>query len=128
MQENTGTSLLEAFSYEQIRVHLNKLRDAAFISAQAHANSTKTEILYPNPENDQACSACGVIKLAFEPPAIFCSSCSQKIKRNQVKHLFRCGTAHQESICLRPVQQKADGASNIMGQNEGFRSRMLMQK
>lgn len=84
LQENTGTSLLEAFSYDEIKTHLNKLRDAAFISAQALANSTKTEILYPNPKNDAACSACGVIKLAFEPPAIFCSCCSQKIKRNQV--------------------------------------------
>ena len=83
-QENTGTSLLEAFSHEQIELHLNKLRDAAFLAAQAQARD-KTEINYPDPGNDQACSACGVIKLAFEPPAIFCSSCSQKIKRNQVR-------------------------------------------
>lgn len=98
LQENTGTSLLEAFSYEQITVHLNKLRDAAFISAQAHANSTKTEMLYPNPENEQACSACGVIKLAFEPPAIFCSSCSQKIKRNQVNACNSCAVARETAV------------------------------
>ena len=84
MQANTGTSLLEAFTYDQIKTHLGKLREAAFQSAHSQAASAKAEIQYPNPDNEQACSACGVIKLAFEPPAIYCSCCNQRIKRNQV--------------------------------------------
>lgn len=36
----------------------------------------------------EPCAACHVCRYTFEPPSIFCTSCSQRIKRNQV----RCST------------------------------------
>ena len=99
--------MLEAFTYDQIKMHLGKLREAAFQAAHSQAASAKAEIQYPNPDNDQACSACGVIKLAFEPPAIYCSCCNQRIKRNQVW----LSTAHSCprlcSSCLATVAKLA---------------------
>ena len=38
----------------------------------------------PNPDDDSACAVCGIIRLTFEPPAVYCTSCAQRIKRNQV--------------------------------------------
>lgn len=38
---------------------------------------------WSDPQSDP-CAACGVCRYTFEPPSIFCTSCSQRIKRNQV--------------------------------------------
>lgn len=80
MQENTGTSLLEAFTVEEVQTHLNRLQKAA-------PSSTREPSVPCNPANPEACSACGVVKLAFEPAAVFCTSCNQRIKKNQVGRL-----------------------------------------
>ena len=32
----------------------------------------------------EPCAACKVCRYTFEPPSVFCTSCSQRIKRNQV--------------------------------------------
>ena len=77
VQENTGTSLLEAFSDLEVKTHLKRLREAA-------VGSTRDTNAVCNPNNQEACSACGIVRLAFEPAAIFCSSCNQRIKKNQV--------------------------------------------
>ena len=37
----------------------------------------------PNYLDENACHACGGTRLTFEPAAIYCSICVQKIKRNQ---------------------------------------------
>lgn len=78
-QENRGTSLLEAFTLDEIVAHLGMLRDAA----AAGAGAGKGYVL-PNFHDENACSACGGTRLTFEPAAIYCSACVQKIKRNQV--------------------------------------------
>ena len=36
---------------------------------------------------ESLCKACNVSRYTFEPPSIFCTSCQQRIKRNQVRHL-----------------------------------------
>ena len=35
----------------------------------------------------EPCAACHVCRYTFEPPSVFCTSCSQRIKRNQVPGL-----------------------------------------
>ena len=34
--------------------------------------------------DDSVCKACGVARLTFEPPSLYCTACGQRIKRNQV--------------------------------------------
>ena len=36
---------------------------------------------------ESLCKACNVSRYTFEPPSIFCTSCQQRIKRNQVRLL-----------------------------------------
>ena len=36
---------------------------------------------------ESLCKACNVSRYTFEPPSIFCTSCQQRIKRNQVRRL-----------------------------------------
>ncbi len=35
--------------------------------------------------DDSVCKACGVARLTFEPPSLYCTACGQRIKRNQVR-------------------------------------------
>lgn len=39
----------------------------------------------PNIHDDNCCSMCGLMRLTFEPPAVYCTSCAQRIKRNHVR-------------------------------------------
>lgn len=34
---------------------------------------------------ESLCKACNISRYTFEPPSIFCTSCQQRIKRNQVR-------------------------------------------
>lgn len=34
---------------------------------------------------ESLCRACNISRYTFEPPSIFCTSCQQRIKRNQVR-------------------------------------------
>jgi len=59
-------------------MHLHRLQEAA-------PHSTRDPVAPPcNPNNPEACSACGVVRLAFEPEAVFCTCCGLRIKKNQV--------------------------------------------
>lgn len=61
----------------QIRVHLQQIATAA--------QQTKTQAQLPvNPGDD--CKVCGLTKLTFEPPCIYCTQCGQRIKRGQIYH------------------------------------------
>ena len=37
--------------------------------------------------DDSVCKACGVARLTFEPPSLYCTACGQRIKRNQVRRI-----------------------------------------
>ena len=37
---------------------------------------------------ESLCRACNISRYTFEPPSIFCTSCQQRIKRNQVRCAF----------------------------------------
>lgn len=72
--QNTGTSLLETFTAEQIKLHLELVR-----SAQAQVKAGQAPPLNPS----DMCTVCQCTKLLYEPPVIYCSLCGLKIKRGQ---------------------------------------------
>eukprot|EP00879_Flechtneria_rotunda_P004691 GHRR01004955.1.p1 GENE.GHRR01004955.1~~GHRR01004955.1.p1 ORF type:complete len:1088 (+),score=359.45 GHRR01004955.1:402-3266(+) len=75
--KNTGTSLLECFEFHEIRTHLETIATTA--------QQTKTQSQLPVNPGDE-CKVCGLTKLTFEPPCIYCIQCGQRIKRGQTYH------------------------------------------
>ena len=74
---NTGTSLLETFTLEQLSMHLSLTYEAATPARQAQVTRPH------NPQEDTLCMVCLVTKLTFEPATLYCSTCGNKIKRSQ---------------------------------------------
>ncbi|BDA47644.1 probable histone acetyltransferase HAC1 [Coccomyxa sp. Obi] len=84
MQGNHGTSLIEAMNALEIRSHLDTLQQQqgpGSMGAKAPLGSGLPA--WSDPQSEP-CAACHVCRYTFEPPSIFCTSCSQRIKRNQV--------------------------------------------
>lgn len=75
--QNTGTSLLECFDAHAIHTHVT--------TTYEHAQSSKTPAQMPVNPGDE-CKVCGLTKLTFEPPCIYCTTCGQRIKRGQTYH------------------------------------------
>lgn len=75
--QNTGTSLLETFNQEQIEMHVRTTYD--------QAQASKVPAQMPINIGDD-CKVCGLTKLTFEPPCIYCTTCGQRIKRGQTYH------------------------------------------
>lgn len=73
---NQGTSLLEAFSAEEIRTHLTMLR--------SRPGQPQGYVVPIDESDENQCKACGDKRLTFEPPSLYCTCCGQRIKRNQV--------------------------------------------
>mmetsp|Transcript_3745 Transcript_3745/g.10568 ORF Transcript_3745/g.10568 Transcript_3745/m.10568 type:complete len:1130 (-) Transcript_3745:1380-4769(-) len=74
--KNTGTSLLETFTSEQITAHTELIRSGTEAD-RAKLSPGKDPI-------DDLCGVCGLSQLKFEPPVIYCMTCGLKIKRGQV--------------------------------------------
>jgi len=72
--------LLEAFEAADITNHVKLLRQAAAAGPRGQQQPA------PNLEDENACRVCGVSRLTFEPPCLFCTQCGQRIKRGQVFH------------------------------------------
>lgn len=85
-----GTSLLECFSPDEVRTHLATLRltetnnlltkDQPMSARRRDAEGERAIA----GATEQACRACGVERLTFEPPPLYCYSCVGRIKRGQV--------------------------------------------
>ena len=92
---NTGASLIETFTAEDINVHINicKLRTGA--RGRAHG---------ADPEDShagQACPACDTETLTFEPPSMCCTLCGERIRTSNVRYQCVCNVhAHQEGLPL----------------------------
>ena len=83
--QNTGTSLLETFTAEQIVLHLDQIR--TLVAAQRAAQ--------PPPLNpSDVCSVCQLLKLSFEPPVVYCTTCGTKIKRGQTYYCTPMDTSN----------------------------------
>lgn len=74
-KNNMGTSLIEAFTVDQIEDHLHST-----FNCFANAKPPKEkDLMHYNPED--ACAICKQYHLNFEPPSIWCSICAKKIQK-----------------------------------------------
>jgi len=103
-----GTSLLECFSPDEVRTHLatlrltenNPLTKGQPMSARRRDAEAERAIAGAT---EQACRACGVERLTFEPPPLYCYSCVGRIKRGQVYYHIPAhvtgGEARKDAWC-----------------------------
>jgi len=96
-----GTSLCECFAEEEIRVHLASLRlpeakivSGAPMSARRREAESQQIILQ---KTEAACKACGVEKLTFEPPPMYCNYCNVRIKPKQSYYLAQMPSQSAEA-------------------------------
>lgn len=75
--QNTGTSLLECFDALGIETHVR--------TTYEQAQNSRTPAQMPINPGDE-CKVCGLTKLTYEPPCIYCTTCGQRIKRGQTYH------------------------------------------
>ena len=105
MQDNCGTSLVEAFDAVQISTHVQRLRHPDPADCGPGSRGVPMQpggpVPAPNPDDPNACAVCGVVRFTYEPPALYCTSCAQRIKRNQV----RCPTSKLPGIVLAWLAQ-----------------------
>ena len=106
-----GTSLLECFSPDEVRTHLASLRlsdtnpltkGALTAPASARRRDQEADRTIAG-ATDQACRACGVERLTFEPPPLYCFGCVSRIKRGQVYYHIPAhvtgGEARKDAWC-----------------------------
>lgn len=99
-----GTSLCECFSEEEIRVHLaslripeTKLASGVPMSARRREQESAAVMAAASPT---ACKACGVEKLSFEPPPMYCTNCNVRIKPKQTYYLAGAPTqSDKQTFC-----------------------------
>ncbi|KAL6011018.1 hypothetical protein ACLOJK_001462 [Asimina triloba] len=72
----TAVSLTESFTAEQIREHIQSLR-------QSKLEAGKVQVI-GNSMDENSCTLCGEQQLWLEPPPVFCSLSNDRIKCNEV--------------------------------------------
>ncbi|CAH8381259.1 unnamed protein product [Eruca vesicaria subsp. sativa] len=83
-----GVSLTEFFTPEQVREHIRGLR-------QWIEQNKGME----NSMSDNSCQLCGVERLTFEPPPIYCTPCGARIKRNALFYTV-VAREHRHYFCI----------------------------
>mmetsp|Transcript_24255 Transcript_24255/g.82875 ORF Transcript_24255/g.82875 Transcript_24255/m.82875 type:complete len:1312 (+) Transcript_24255:116-4051(+) len=88
-----GTSLLETFSPEEIKAHLFGLRvpEAKPNSLSARRRDAESAAVLEK-AGEEACRGCGIARLTFEPPPLYCNPCGARIKRNQTYYFVVLNT------------------------------------
>eukprot|EP00239_Pterosperma_sp_CCMP1384_P009689 CAMPEP_0197866002 /NCGR_PEP_ID=MMETSP1438-20131217/43976_1 /TAXON_ID=1461541 /ORGANISM="Pterosperma sp., Strain CCMP1384" /LENGTH=1499 /DNA_ID=CAMNT_0043484531 /DNA_START=201 /DNA_END=4700 /DNA_ORIENTATION=- len=87
-----GTSLIETFTVEMITNHLNVLKAWAQSYLQGHTgrrgkeSNLALQAAQQTGNSENTCKSCGLERLLFEPPPLYCTTCGARIKRNQVYH------------------------------------------
>ena len=92
--QNTGTSLLETFDLDQLRAHVERVREevarlagksgggsGSAAAATAAAAAAAAAAAHADPKD--VCTVCQQSKFSFEPPCIYCTQCGQRIRRGQ---------------------------------------------
>lgn len=78
LQVNMGTSLLEAFSLEEIQSHLSSTQ------VEMERQPVSKTQLTQQYNSEDVCAICNARTiLRFEPPLLYCVSCNGRIKKNQ---------------------------------------------
>lgn len=100
-KSSQGTSLLECFDAVQIRTHLASLRletvGNATVAQSARSMEAEGKRLMER-ASDQACRACGAVRLTFEPPPLYCITCNNRIKKGQT-YYFVMMDINKHSTC-----------------------------
>ena len=85
-----GTSLMECFTPDEVRTHLASLRLSETANPVAKGQPMSARRREGEAEkaiagaSESACQGCGVERLTFEPPPLYCYACVGRIKRGQV--------------------------------------------
>ncbi|KAG9136727.1 hypothetical protein Leryth_004498 [Lithospermum erythrorhizon] len=82
-----GVSLIELFTPEEVREHIQGLRQWV---GQSKAKVEKNQAMRES-MSENSCQLCAVEKLTFEPPPIYCSTCGGRIKRNAMYYTIGAG-------------------------------------
>lgn len=127
-----GTSLMECFTPEEIRTHLAALRlaDKEKVPGQGQVSARQLQKEADRAvanATESACRACGVERLTFEPPPLYCFSCVGRIKRGQVFHHVptTSGEARRDAWC-NPCFNAIQGFVEVEGQR--FPKQSLVKK
>ena len=130
-----GTSLMECFSPEEIRTHLASLRltegkekiPGIVAPMSARRRDAEADKVIAN-ATESSCRACGVERLTFEPPPMYCYSCVGRIKRGQVYYTvpnIPGGEMRKDTWC-NPCYNAIQGHIDIEGQR--FPKNSLIKK
>jgi len=102
-----GTSLLETFTPAEVTTHLEGLRAwAKGFTAQNQSKRGKEanaalQAATGSGKMENQCKSCGLERLLFEPPPLYCGTCGVRIKRNQVHYV------------ANPPQAASSGAGEV---------------
>ena len=117
-----GTSLMECFTPEEIRTHLAALRLADKEKVQGQGQPSARQLQKEAERavinaTESSCRACGVERLTFEPPPLYCYSCVGRIKRGQVFHQMPSlgGETRRDAWC-NPCFNAIQGYVDVEGQ------------
>ncbi|GJN18950.1 hypothetical protein PR202_gb06170 [Eleusine coracana subsp. coracana] len=116
-----GVSLTELFTPEQIKEHIDSLRQWV---GQSKAKAEKNQAI-GHSENENSCQLCRVEKLTFEPPPIYCSPCGARIKRNAP--FYTIGTGDTRHYFCIPCYNESRGET-IEVEGQAFLKAKLEKK
>jgi E1A/CREB-binding protein len=132
---NEGTSLMECFTQEEIRTHLASLRltegkekiPGVVAPMSARRRDAESEKAIAN-ATESSCRACGVERLTFEPPPMYCFTCVGRIKRGQVYYAAPNipGGENRKDTWCNPCYNAIQGFIDIEGQK--FPKNSLIKK
>lgn len=102
--ENMGTSLIEFFNKDQIKMHMLLLStEAANTSMPRRPSNGGIDSSGFNMEDameaESQCVVCHGNKLTFEPPLLYCYYCNARIKRNQTYYTVPPGSELKGNWC-----------------------------
>ncbi|ERM95140.1 hypothetical protein AMTR_s00009p00260910 [Amborella trichopoda] len=80
-QKIQGASLLEFFTPEQITDHINSLRQCVGLSIKTNSKAEHCQAMESS-VNQSSCQMCGMEKLSFAPPDVYCNQCGLLVKRD----------------------------------------------
>ncbi|XP_041993382.1 histone acetyltransferase HAC1-like isoform X2 [Salvia splendens] len=82
-----GVSMIELFTPEMVRQHIMGLRQWV---GQSKAKAERNQAM-EHSMSENSCQLCAVERLSFEPPPVYCTLCSIRIKRNGMYYSFGSG-------------------------------------
>ncbi|XP_051151821.1 histone acetyltransferase HAC1-like isoform X2 [Andrographis paniculata] len=98
-----AVSMVELFTIEQVQEHIMSLRQWI---GQSKAKAERNQAM-GHSISENSCQLCGVERLAFEPPPIYCTPCGARIKRNAMYYTF--GSGETRHCLCNPCYNEARG-------------------